>query len=88
MPPKRVLFICDMPQVARSRISDARVWKRAQDYLGLMNEPAICLSVLGPSTSGEFMQYPGTINWNEGHKKMIANIPFYILGGQEGKSFS
>ncbi|XP_057766488.1 uncharacterized protein LOC130986951 [Salvia miltiorrhiza] len=73
-----------LAKVARSRISDARVWKRAQDYLGLMNEPAICLSVLGPSTSGEFMQYPGTINWNEGHKKMIAHIPFYILGGQEG----
>lgn len=71
--------------MARSRISDARVWKRAQDFLGLMNEPAICLSVFGPSTSGEYMQYPGTINWNEGHKKMIANIPFYILGGQEGK---
>ncbi|KAH6834787.1 AP-5 complex subunit zeta-1 [Perilla frutescens var. hirtella] len=70
-----------LAKVARSRISDARVWKRAQDFLGLMNEPAICLSVLGPSTSGEF---PGTINWNEGHKKMIAHIPFYILGGQEG----
>lgn len=73
-----------LAKVARSRISDARVWKRAQDFLGLMNEPAICLSVFGPSTSGEYMQYPGTINWNEGHKKMIANIPFYILGGQEG----
>ncbi|XP_047976553.1 AP-5 complex subunit zeta-1 isoform X2 [Salvia hispanica] len=73
-----------LAKVARSRLSDARVWKRAQDYLGLMNEPAICLSVLGPSTSGKLTQHPGTINWNEGHKKMIAHIPFYILGGQEG----
>ncbi|GKD80039.1 hypothetical protein Tco_1342660, partial [Tanacetum coccineum] len=71
--------------VAHSRISDARVWKRARDYLGLMNEPAICLSVLGPSgpLSGS-IQKPGTINWTEGKTKMIANIPFYILAGQEG----
>ncbi|KAK4439826.1 hypothetical protein Salat_0317500 [Sesamum alatum] len=75
-----------LAKVARSRISDARVWKRAQDYLGLMSEPAICLSVLGPSNpSTEVMQkYPGTVNWSEGHKKMIAHVPFYILGGQEG----
>ncbi|KAL8239226.1 hypothetical protein R6Q59_015793 [Mikania micrantha] len=72
-------------KVAHSRISDARVWKRARDYLGLMNEPAICLSVLGPSgpISGS-IQKPGTINWSEGKTKIIANIPFYILGGQEG----
>ncbi|KAL0443410.1 UNVERIFIED_CONTAM: hypothetical protein Slati_2063700 [Sesamum latifolium] len=74
-----------LAKVARSRISDARVWKRAQDFLGLMSEPAICLSVLGPSNpSTEVMQYPGTVNWSEGHKKMIAHVPFYILGGQEG----
>lgn len=72
-------------KVAHSRISDARVWKRARDYLGLMNEPAICLSVLGPSgPSSGSIQKPGTINWSEGRTKMIANIPFYILGGQEG----
>ena len=63
-------------------MSDAKVWKRAHDYLGLMNEPAICLSVLGPS-HGQ-MQNPGTVNWSEGGKKMIAHIPFYILGEQEG----
>ncbi|KAK9074212.1 hypothetical protein SSX86_006809 [Deinandra increscens subsp. villosa] len=72
-------------KVAHSRISDARVWKRARDYLGLMNEPAICLSVLGPSgPSSGSIQKPGTINWSEGKTKIIANIPFYILGGQEG----
>lgn len=69
-------------------MSDARVWRRAHDYLGLMNEPAICLSVLGPSRpSHGHMQNPGTVNWSEGSKKMIAHIPFYILGEQEGMRF-
>lgn len=36
-------------QVARSWISDKKVWKRARDYLGLISETAICLLVLGPS---------------------------------------
>ncbi|GJS31072.1 hypothetical protein Tco_0491692 [Tanacetum coccineum] len=75
----------DSPEkVVHSRISDARVWKRAHDYLGLMNEPAICFSVLGLSgpLSGP-TQKPGTINWSEGKTKMIANIPFYILARQE-----
>ncbi|XP_057506786.1 uncharacterized protein LOC130789980 [Actinidia eriantha] len=77
-----------LAKVARSRISDGRVWKRARDYLGLMNEPAICLSVLGPSRpSHRYMQNPGTVNWNEGATKMIADIPFYILGEQEGPPF-
>lgn len=72
--------------MARSRISDARVWRRARDYLGLMNEPAICLSILGPSRpSHGYMQNPGTVNWNEGTTKMVVDIPFYILGEQEGK---
>lgn len=62
-----------------------RVWQRARDYLGLMNEPAICLSVLGPSRpSSGHMQSPGIVNWSEGGSKMIAHIPFYILGEQEG----
>ncbi|XP_021287939.1 AP-5 complex subunit zeta-1 [Herrania umbratica] len=75
-------------KVAGSRISDSRVWRRARDYLGLMNEPAICLSVLGPSRpSHGQMHYPGTVNWNEGGTKMIAHIPFYILGEQEGPPF-
>lgn len=77
-----------LAKVARSRMSDARVWRRAHDYLGLMNEPAICLSVLGPSRpSHGHMQNPGTVNWSEGSKKMIAHIPFYILGEQEGLPF-
>uniref|UniRef100_A0A2P2MGM6 Uncharacterized protein LOC105130162 n=1 Tax=Rhizophora mucronata TaxID=61149 RepID=A0A2P2MGM6_RHIMU len=75
-------------KVARSRISDARVWRRAQDYLALMNEPAICLSVFGPSRpSRGHLQHPGTVNWSEGGTKMIAHIPFYILGKQEGPPF-
>lgn len=60
-----------------------RVWRRARDYLGLMNEPAICLSVLGPSN--EHHQRPGAVNWSEGASKMIAHIPFYILNEHEGK---
>ncbi|KAB1215341.1 AP-5 complex subunit zeta-1 [Morella rubra] len=75
-------------KVARSRISDGRVWRRARDYLGLMNEPAICLSVLGPSRpSHGYKRNPGVVNWSEGGTKMIAHIPFYILGEQEGPPF-
>ncbi|XP_043689450.1 AP-5 complex subunit zeta-1 isoform X2 [Telopea speciosissima] len=74
-----------LAKVARSRNSDTRVWRRARDYLGLMNEPAICLSVLGPS--GGNLQNPGTVNWKDGSSKMIAHIPFYILSGQEGPPF-
>lgn len=71
--------------MARSRISDVRVWRRARDYLGLMTEPAISLSVLGPSRpSHGQMQNPGTVKWSDGATKMIAHVPFYILGGQEG----
>ncbi|WCJ37857.1 hypothetical protein M5689_018956 [Euphorbia peplus] len=73
-------------KVARSRISDARVWRRARDYLGLLSEPAICLSILGPSRH-RVSQHPGTVNWKEGGTKMIAHIPFYILGGEEGPPF-
>lgn len=51
-----------------------------------MNEPAICLSVLGPSRpSSGHMLCPGVVNWSEGGTKMVAHIPFYILGEQEGK---
>lgn len=62
-----------------------RVWRRARDYLGLMNEPAICLSVLGPVNGRD--QKPGTVNWSEGGSKMVAHIPFYLLSEQEGKYF-
>ncbi|CAL0303830.1 unnamed protein product [Lupinus luteus] len=72
-------------KVARSRTSDARVWKRACDFLGLMNDPAICSSILGPSQGTT--QKVGSINWNEGATKMVAHIPFYILGEQEGPPF-
>ena len=72
--------------MARSRISDARVWRRACDFLGLMNDPAICSSILGPSRSSQgTAQKVGSINWNEGATKMIAHVPFYILGEQEGE---
>nr|GEY79604.1 hypothetical protein [Tanacetum cinerariifolium] len=33
---------------------------------------------------GKATQKPGTNNWSKGKTKMIANIPFYILAGQEG----
>lgn len=72
-------------QVARSRLSDSRVWTRARDCLGLLNEPAICMSVLGVSSrhpKGE--KYPGTVNWSDGGTKMIAHVPFYILAGHAG----
>lgn len=69
-------------KVARSRTSDRRVWQRACDYLGLMNEPAICLSVLGPSTAQG--NGPGIVNWSEGGTKMVAHVPFYLLAQQKG----
>ncbi|KAF9610169.1 hypothetical protein IFM89_020606 [Coptis chinensis] len=71
--------------VARSRNLGTRVWRRACDYLGLMNEPAICISTLGPAGGPEGV--PGTVNWSSGGSKMIAHIPFYILSEQEGPPF-
>ncbi|KAG8066344.1 hypothetical protein GUJ93_ZPchr0004g38596 [Zizania palustris] len=71
-----------LAKVARSRTSDRRVWQRACDCLGLMNEPAICLSVLGPSTAQG--NGPGIVNWSEGGTKMVAHIPFYLLAEQNG----
>lgn len=73
-------------KVVKSRISDARVWRRAHDYLGLMNEPGICWSVLGPSRVSE-KRFPGTVNWSEGGQKMVAHIPFHILSEQGGPPF-
>ncbi|RZC50815.1 hypothetical protein C5167_019244 [Papaver somniferum] len=72
-------------KVARSRNADMRVWRRANDYLGLMKEPAICKSILGPPSGQE--RSPGTVNWSEGGSKMIAHIPFYILSEQESPPF-
>ncbi|XP_010545848.1 PREDICTED: AP-5 complex subunit zeta-1 [Tarenaya hassleriana] len=73
-------------KVVRSRISDARVWRRAHDYLGLMNEPGICWSVLGPSRVSD-KRLPGTVNWSEGGRKMVGHVPMYILGEQQGPPF-
>ncbi|KAI3928421.1 hypothetical protein MKW98_024022 [Papaver atlanticum] len=72
-------------KVARSRNADMRVWRRANDYLGLMKEPAICKSILEPPSGNELS--PGTVNWSEGGSKMVAHIPFYILSEQEGPPF-
>ncbi|KAK1303504.1 hypothetical protein QJS10_CPB11g01263 [Acorus calamus] len=60
-----------------------RVQKRARDYLGLMNDPAICFSVLGPSGSQDLG--PGMVNWTEGSSKMVSHVPFYILNEQEAE---
>lgn len=50
-----------------------------------MNEPAISLSVLGPSRPSNGQgQNPGSIKWSDGATKIVAHIPFYILGEQEG----
>ncbi|CAM8955721.1 unnamed protein product [Rhodiola kirilowii] len=75
-----------LAKVARSRMSDVRVGQRACDYLGLMSEPAICLSVLGSSQSSQG-EKPGTVKWSEGGTKMISHIPFYLLGENEGPPF-
>ncbi|CAD6262166.1 unnamed protein product [Miscanthus lutarioriparius] len=72
-------------KVARSPTSDRRVCQQACDYLGLMNEPAICLSVLGPSTAQG--NGPGIVNWSEGGTKMVAHVPFYLLAEQKGPPF-
>ncbi|CAN1172240.1 AP-5 complex subunit zeta-1 [Linum perenne] len=75
-------------KASRSRISDVRVWRRARDYLGLIDDPAISLSVLGPCWPSQgHVQKPGTVNWSDGGTKFIAHIPFYLLGEQEGYPF-
>ena len=72
-------------QVARSRTSDSRVWTRAHDYLGLLSDPGVSLSILGPSKpASEDAHNPGTVDWSQGRNKMVAHIPFYILREQEG----
>ncbi|CAA7394446.1 unnamed protein product [Spirodela intermedia] len=74
-----------LAKVARSQNLDRMVWRRACDYLSLMDEPAICQSVLGPpSVQGNG---PGTVRWGEGGSKMIAHVPFYILSEHEGPPF-
>ncbi|XP_072151322.1 uncharacterized protein [Setaria viridis] len=74
-----------LAKVLSTRTSDRRVWQCACDYLGLMNEPAICLSVLGPSTAQG--NGPGIVDWSEGGTKMVAHVPFYLLAEQKGPPF-
>ncbi|PKA53525.1 hypothetical protein AXF42_Ash009021 [Apostasia shenzhenica] len=74
-----------LAKVARSQGTDSRVGRRACDYLGLFDEPAICLSVLAPWAGS--VQRPGVVNWSEGGSKMVSHIPFYVLAGQEGPPF-
>ncbi|XP_022981441.1 AP-5 complex subunit zeta-1-like [Cucurbita maxima] len=70
-------------KVARSQTSDARVWTRAHDYLGLLSDTGISLSILGPSKpASKDAHNPGTVNWSQGGTKMVAHIPFYILHEQ------
>ncbi|KMS98486.1 hypothetical protein BVRB_4g091790 [Beta vulgaris subsp. vulgaris] len=76
-----------LAKVVRSQLADARVWTRARDFLGLLNEPGICMSVLGSTRHPKGEKYPGTVNWSDGRTKMIAHVPFYILGGQAGPPF-
>ncbi|KAH0460206.1 hypothetical protein IEQ34_010869 [Dendrobium chrysotoxum] len=73
-----------LAKVARSRGTDRRVWQRACDYLGLLNEPAISLSILGPSIGN--VKNPGTVNWSEGGSKMVhlsmislSRISFHVM---------
>jgi len=75
-----------LSKVARSRGSDRRVWSRACDYLGLMNERALCRTILAPADDPD-MTDTGIVNWHNRGTKMIANIPFYILNEQEGPPF-
>lgn len=75
-----------LAKVARSRyVLDKTVWMHARDYLGLMNEPAICLSILGSSSGSHHC--PATVRWSEGGVKAVAHIPFYLLGEKDGPPF-
>lgn len=75
-----------LSKVARSQqVLDRSVWRRAHDFLGLMHEPAMCSSILGPPTG--YPNRPGSVQWSEGGTKAVASIPFYILGEKEGPPF-
>lgn len=74
-----------LAKIARSKQGvDEIVWRRAQDHLGLMQEPAICSSILGPADGSSS---PGSVVWSEGRSKVVANIPFYILGDTDGPPY-
>lgn len=69
--------------MARSQqVLDKSAWRRAHDFLGLMHEPAICSSILGPSNG--YPNRPGSVHWSQGGTKAVASIPFYLLGEKEG----
>ena len=69
--------------MARSQqVLDKSAWRRAHDFLGLMHEPAMCSSILGPSN--RYPNRPGTVHWSQGGTKAVASIPFYLLGEKEG----
>lgn len=73
-------------KVARShQVLDKVVWRRARDYLGLMHEPAICSSILGPAAG--YDDHPGNIRWIDANMKAVAHIPFYLLQEKEGPPF-
>ncbi|KAH7283199.1 hypothetical protein KP509_35G065900 [Ceratopteris richardii] len=75
-----------LTKVARShQVLDKVVWRHARDYLGLMHEPVICSSILGPSN--EIDDRPGTIRWADADSKAVTHIPFYLLQGKEGPPF-
>lgn len=75
-----------LAKVARShQVLDKVVWRRARDYLGLMNEHAICSSILGPAVA--YNDHPGNVQWSDGNTKAVAHLPFYLLQEKEGPPF-
>lgn len=75
-----------LAKVARShQVLDKVVWRRARDHLGLMHEPAICSSILGPLAG--YNDQPGNVCWRDGNTKAVAHIPFYLLQEKEGPPF-
>lgn len=78
-------LVC-LSKVARSQqVLDKSVWRRAHDFIGLMHEPAMCSSILGPPTG--YPNRSGSVQWSEGGTKAVASIPFYILGEKGGPPF-
>lgn len=75
-----------LAKVARShQVLDKVVWRRARDYLGLMHEPAICSSILGPAAG--YHDHPGNLRWADANMKAVTHIPFYVLQEKEGPPF-
>eukprot|EP00250_Pteridium_aquilinum_P006934 c16755_g1_i1 orf=84-1790(+) len=75
-----------LAKVARShQVLDKVVWRRARDYLGLMHEPAICSSILGPAAG--YSDRPGNVRWADANMKAVTHMPFYLLQEKEGPPF-